>query len=132
VKRSPLKSRYRDTGPDPETVSGVVDRDAGHCVRCGDPVFGARGEGWSIQHRKKRSAGVDNSASNLVLVCGNGVTGCHGWIEDHPTQAAHEGGWSVSRYAEPAQVPVLIRSGFGERWVYLGADGYRDDPPEVA
>ena len=130
MKRTPMKSRYRDTGPDRETVMQVLVRDGYRCVRCGALAQGARGVVWSLQHRKKRSAGVDNRHCNLIVLCGSGTTGCHGWVEDHPTLAEHEGGWSVSRYAKPENVPVLVDR--GSRWTYLTESGeYSDDPPEV-
>lgn len=130
MKRSPLKQRHRDTGPDFATRLKVYERDSWCCVRCGQPARGERGVDYSLQHRTKRSAGVDNRPCNLILLCGSGTTMCHGWVESHPTEAEHEGGWSVSRYADPASTPVLIRSLVGERWKYLTDKfTYADDPP---
>lgn len=130
MKRSPMKRRYRDTGPDRETVMAVLTRDHFRCVRCGAPAQGERGWDWSLQHRKKRSAGVDNRPCNLIVLCGSGTTGCHGWVEDNPKMAAYLGGWWVSRYAKPELVSVLVDR--GSRWVYLAADDARYlDPSEV-
>lgn len=131
MKRSTLKRGYRDTGPSAEVVQLVIERD-GCCVRCGSAAQGQRGVDWSIQHRKKRSAGIDNSLSNLILLCGSGTTGCHGWVEAHPIEAEHAGGWSVSRYSNPSTTPVLVRSEFGERWVYLTEAGEYADSPVVS
>jgi hypothetical protein len=128
-----MKRRYVDTGPDFETRLKVYDRDAHCCVRCGRPARGELGVDYSLQHRAKRSGGVDNRPCNLILLCGSGTTGCHGWVEDHPILAADEGGWAVSRYADPAMKPVLIRTPYGEWWKYLTDDfGYADAPPERA
>src|SRR5688572_18767891 len=129
MKRSPMKRRYVNTGPDRETVMKVLDRDGYRCVRCGAPAQGDRGVAWSLQHRKKRSAGVDNRPCNLIVLCGSGTTECHGWVESHPASAMWDGGWAVSAFAKPENVPVLVDR--GSRWTYLTADGgYSDDPPE--
>lgn len=49
-----------------------------------------------------------NLAANLVLLCGSGVTGCHGWVESNRAEAT-ELGWLVSRIgiqrAEDIPVP---------------------------
>lgn len=57
--------------------------------------------------------------SNCVLLCGNGVVGCHGWVESHP-KLAMETGWWVSRYADESDVPVYR---YGSEWVLLLDDG---------
>ncbi len=74
-----------------------------------------------MHHRQARGMGgtrkVDR-ASNLVMLCGSGTTGCHGWVESHRTQSLADG-WLVRQTADPALIPVL-------RWgvlVYLEDDG---------
>lgn len=130
LRRTPMRRRVTDTGPDRETVMAVLARDAFRCVRCGAPAQGERGRDWSLQHRKKRSAGVDNRPCNLITLCGDGVSGCHGWVEANPARAAYEGGWAVSRYADPEREPVLVDR--GSRWTYLSATEARYlDPAEV-
>lgn len=124
-----MKRRYRNTGPDRETVMAVLARDHFRCVRCGAPAQGERGVAWSLQHRKKRSAGVDNRPCNLIVLRGSGTTFCHGWVEAHPTLAASEGGWSVSRYVDPAEVAVLVDH--GSRWVLLDLEGHYLDAEGV-
>ena len=37
-----------------------------------------------------------NTGANLVLMCGTGTTGCHGWAESNRAQA-HDEGWLVHR-----------------------------------
>ena len=131
MKRSPIRYRYRyrDTGPDRETVMQVLVRDGYRCVRDGVPAQGERGVQWSIQHRLPRSGGGDNSPENLIVLCGSGTTGCHGHVESHRTEA-YVNGWLVRRGFDPLLQPVLVDH--QSRWVYLTADGrYSDDPPEV-
>jgi hypothetical protein len=84
--------RHTDTGPDEATVLLVCNRDQWRCTCCGDEIYGYRGSEWSISHRKLKSRGLDNRACNLALVCGDGLTGCHGEIHRNPA-AATEAGW---------------------------------------
>lgn len=75
----------------------VIARDMGGCARCGRHVAHLeRGLAWSIHHRRPRGAGGTslvwvNEAANLVIACGSGVTGCHGWIESHRAEARMAG-----------------------------------------
>ena len=74
--------------------------------------------GQSVHHRLKRSAGGLWEPANCILVCGNGVTGCHGRIEHNPGWAESEG-LALPPWGIPEDVP-LIRWG---TWVYLNNDG---------
>lgn len=98
----------------------VVDRDRGRCLRCGGP-------GSNLHHRTARGMGGAgpraNSPANLIVLCGSGTTGCHGWVEAHPTAAAILG-YRVPRGTDPATVPVLDVTG----WVRLGHDGTAQTP----
>ena len=100
---------------DKSSVRGIVfNRAEGMCEKCG-------GRGQSIHHRKPRGAGgtkIADVASNLLLLCGSGTTGCHGWVERNRVQALADG-YLVRRVDDPALIPVL-------RWgirVYLEDDG---------
>lgn len=89
----------------------VRERSEGLCERCGLA-------GHSVHHRRKRSHGGPWDAINCVMVCGDGVRGCHGWIEHNPN-AAHDEGFHVRPWEDEREVPVL-------RWgslVLLRADG---------
>jgi hypothetical protein len=49
-----------------------------------------------------------HSPALLVLLCGDGTTGCHGWIEQHRA-AALLLGWLLSRHLfdiDPADIPL--------------------------
>lgn len=69
--------------------------------------------GWSIHHRVPRGAGGAkhvpwiNLPANLLLLCGSGTTGCHGWIEKHRAESI-EKGWLMLRnsYLLPEDVQV--------------------------
>jgi HNH endonuclease len=78
------------------------ERSEGYCEKCGLE--------WATNahHRKNRSQGGRDDLSNLLLLCGSGTTGCHGWITEHPAEA-YEKGWSVRQPNDPARMSVLYR-----------------------
>jgi hypothetical protein len=125
----------------PVEISAMMRRAGGRCERGGERLFDAddlwddgrgwpgRGERWSVQHRRPAGMGGTNSPTfnapwNVMLVCGNGTTGCHGWIETHRT-LSQEAGWLVSQYDDPATAPVMVRGRtvmLTPDWAYLDPD----------
>ena len=87
----------------------VLTRDRWRCVRCGKYL-----DAGSIHHRRMRShkwPGL-NLPSNLLTLCGSGVSGCHGWAHAHPAQA-REDGFLVSAYDDhPETIPVHTWKGW--------------------
>jgi hypothetical protein len=59
----------------------------------------------NAHHRKNASQGGSDELSNLLLACGSGVTGCHGWITEHPGEAKRNG-WAMWR----SDLPEFTRS----------------------
>lgn len=55
------------------------------CACCGDASATAH-------HVLKRSAGGDDVAANLIAVCGDGTTGCHGLLEAENVRARTQAG----------------------------------------
>lgn len=125
--------------------------------RCMIPVWraarhGERDPRWepclrlseSTHHRNHHH--TDNRPSNRLTVCGDGVAGHHGWIENHP-EVARRYGWSITRHGpstrfavpvpvpEPADVPVFLwHPAWGLNW-FLLTDDYGitpTAPPEGA
>jgi len=121
--RSPMRRRYRVTGPDQQTRDIVRARHWGRCEICDT------GQVEHVHHRLPRGIGSSrdpriNRPSNLLAVCAD----CHRYVEQHRAEAL-TAGWLVSRWDDPARVPVLIER--GARYVHLADDGsYRLDPPE--
>ncbi|MEV5819237.1 hypothetical protein AB0L22_08690 [Micromonospora haikouensis] len=120
---APKQRRPRDTGPTADVVAAVVARDA-RCVRCGGVLTGARGVGWSVQHRRARGVGGTrrddtNQPHNLILLCGSAVDGCHGHVEQHRVEA-RDFGWAIRQTDDPAEVPVLHAA---HGWVLLTPAG---------
>ncbi len=117
-----------NTGPTSEVEALVQARDSWHCVVCGQPIRGQQGWDWSIHHRQNRGSGgtsdpAINYTSNLLTVCGNGTTGCHGRIESYRTDAKSRG-WIVPRPLIPAHEPVYITgpNHVDGAWLYLTDD----------
>lgn len=101
------------SAPTAKTVALVWVRDRGACARCGKAVRGERGRDWSVHHRRPRGSGgtsLDwpNLPANLLILCGSGTTGCHGWIESHRDEARNAGFLVRLLGTEPAShVPIL-------------------------
>jgi hypothetical protein len=79
------------------------ERDS-YCLDCGET------EAVSPNHRANRGMGGAKSLdvpSNLVLICSQ----LNGLIESDTryAQLAREAGWKLSRYDNPAEIPVLDR-----------------------
>lgn len=141
------------TGPGefkPATVLLIWDRDRGRCALCGAfQVWERRGRGpggWSIHHREDRGQGGVKRASrgrvqpraylanaaNGVVLCGDGVTGCHGEVTRNEVPARL--GFRVPRIGirRPLEVPLKH---FLHGWVLLDNDGGFapvEEPAEVA
>jgi hypothetical protein len=78
------------------TDAQIRERDGDRCSKCG------RTSGpLDVHHRWMRSAGSDDRACNRLTLC----RGDHDWVHRNP-QAARLGGWLLSRYADPARIPV--------------------------
>lgn len=67
-----------------------------------------------------------HAAYALLLLCGSGTTGCHGYIESHRALGRYSG-WLVTQAQDPATVPVVIH---GRGRTLLTADGqYAEETP---
>jgi hypothetical protein len=78
----------------------------------------------SRHHRTPRGRGGTRDPDvhrldRLLLVCGDGVTGCHGYLEAHRTEA-YARGWLVHHGTDAATVPLELPGG---RLVLLDPDG---------
>jgi hypothetical protein len=104
----------------PKKVRDALKERAEDCCEiCGKP-------GNNAHHRKNRSQGGQDVLTNLMLLCGSGTTGCHGWVTVNP-EMSYRNGWSVPSYKDPAIVPVRRR---GER-VMFADDGFLIVVPEL-
>ena len=122
----PLRKAQRDTGPNDATRELVKGRDSHSCVRCGRTVTG---QPYSVHHRKRRSQGGRNDPENLILLCGTGTLGCHGWVHRNIVEA-QASGWLVKGAEDPARVSVMVFSEYGSgASVLLTPDGRYDEIP---
>lgn len=126
-KRAAVAKRQpRDTGPAVGIRALVAARAHGACELCRTQLWTPH-HGWSaahsVHHRRPRGMGGTsrtdtNSPANLLLVCGTGTTGCHGWIESHRDESFRFG-YLLRQYEDPAQVVVELHHGR----VHLEHDG---------
>jgi len=100
----------------------LVDlRDGQSCRRCGHSTFEKPS---SVHHRRPRGAGgsaLVDRASNLIRLCGDGVFGCHGWVEANRTDAEILGYLipKLNLGIDPTEVPLFTIDG----WVLLDDNG---------
>lgn len=111
-----------------QTREQVYARDHRLCRRCGK-------QGDSIQHRIPRGMGGSkdpriNSLSNLVMLCGDGTRGCHGYVESHRDEA-YSTGWLVHRFEDPELVPLEGMFGMEFRLLNDGTVVYLDRVREL-
>lgn len=85
----------------------AISRDGDTCLRCGRNL-----QGWpaSLHHRKLKGRKVPPAeydlVENLVVLCGTGTTGCHGWAH-HNRAEAQQSGWIVNSWDDPASKYLL-------------------------
>lgn len=142
MQRQPLTRRPADKGLSAAEWEAIEDdlklrsgatcegRVPGWCLA--DPRTGAleRVPRWrvSIHHRRAKGAGGTdvpwiNDRSNLLLLCGDGVSGCHGWCTVGEVGEARRRGIVLPlSCSDPAAVPLELASG---RLVMLDAPFYR-------
>lgn len=82
------------------------------CLAPAGSVLGMPRERVSVQHRRAQAMGgtalaETNTLANLLLLCGTGVTGCHGWVEVGERAAAEARGlWVRHDYQAGQPIPV--------------------------
>ena len=93
------------------TRAKLHERAMGCCERCGKP--GAT----NAHHRLNQSQGGPDTLSNLLLMCGSGTTGCHGWVTQHPDDAqAHGFTVKLGQLTLSRTEPVTVSTEPVRRW----------------
>jgi len=101
------------------------------CEKCG-----GMGDyfGWSVHHRVARKMGGSRNEqlhfpANLILLCGSGVTGCHGWVESYRDKA-RERGFLLTKVESAEEIPFIDDNGKawkifndGEKWEFDRSSG---------
>ncbi|MFZ1363077.1 MAG: hypothetical protein WAS05_09150 [Candidatus Nanopelagicales bacterium] len=112
----------------------VKDRSEGKCERCNADLYGQLA---SIHHRKPRQMGGTSvflhTIQNMVVLCGSGTTGCHGWVESN-RDMAREQGWLLRNLSDQLEPVYTLHNGWvrfttvgikellGKKWS-IGSDG---------
>jgi hypothetical protein len=96
----------------------VATRSGGKCEVAIAGV--CRGVAESMHHRRKE--GRLWNPANVLHACGDGVRGCHGWIESHPKDANEKGLWLFAGEA-PAETSVHMRWENQMCWFLLDDEG---------
>ena len=114
-------------GVGPKVMHLVLTRDMGCCVKCRKHATHlTRGQDWSIHHRCPRGMGGTRTAwvnqpANLIVLCGSGTTGCHGWVERNRAEALRDG-FLISRIGIQTAENTQLQHALHGR-VLLGNDG---------
>ena len=114
IRRGQWPAAKKSTGNRiPQKVRDALHERAGSlCEMCSKPANNAH-------HRRNLSQQGQNVLSNLLLLCGSGTTGCHGWVTEHPAMS-YRNGWSIEGdVQQPGDVPVRRRGDL----VLLSDDG---------
>jgi hypothetical protein len=83
----------------------LLARANGQCeIRVTGVCLGGLNRGFSRHHRQPRGKGGPNTMANVVIACGDGTVGCHGYIEHH-REESYAKGWLVRM----GQDPELVR-----------------------
>lgn len=132
ARKVATSSGRRGTGPSTRTKQLVADRAGDCCEICGLALHDGRTwtEPHSFHHRRPRGAGgsrdaATNTPANLMLLCGSGITGCHGRVE-RDRSSAYVYGWLVHQGVNPAEVSVWVWRR-GEQPVQLTIEGHYEE-----
>lgn len=111
--------------PTRKVLDLVWARDESRCFVCTRHLHRGRG-GYSVHHRVPRGMGgsarsVLNQPPNLLLLCGSGTDGCHGWVE-HNRDRGLTLGLLVSKFNTTSLELQPVKR-WGAHWVVLTADG---------
>jgi len=98
------------------------------CELCYGPI-----DVLSVHHRRPRKMGGTkwegiNDNENLLVLCGTGTTGCHGYVESH-RQEGYANGWLVRMGFWPALTPFRDRK--GQWWLLYEDSKIAITPPEA-
>lgn len=97
--------------PKPNRVSDetrwiVLARANYRCERCATDFLGTP---VSVHHRRPRMMGGSkdellHQPANLIVLCGTGISGCHGWVESNRAKA-RELGYLIQKVESAEEIP---------------------------
>lgn len=102
---------------DEETRFVVFARANYRCERCNKQLHGVFGV--SVHHRRPRMMGGSKNErlhlpANLIVLCGSGTSGCHGWVESYRDKA-REHGYLIQKVDSAELIP--FRDDVGAWWL---------------
>lgn len=108
---------------DEETRLNVLIRGNYRCERCGKDALHF---GISVHHRRPRMMGGSKNPdlhrpANLIVLCGSGVSGCHGWVESN-RQTARREGLLIQKVESAEEIPFKDSE---SRWWLLDNSGQK-------
>jgi hypothetical protein len=98
------------TGRTPAELA-AIERDGPECQRCLCQLLDVMA---SVHHRKRRREADADQVANLVVLCGSGTTGCHGFVTEHP-KTAHDEGWVLWGQEDPQTRRCMVAPGASGR-----------------
>lgn len=119
LARSPMRRRYRDTGPDEKTRQRLAERSGGWCEL---KLPGCTGRATEVSHRKGRKSGgrhrgaldENNQLCNIMAACHT----CGQWVTARPAEAN-----DLVLVLKECQIPELEPASYrSECWALLGAE----------
>ena len=95
-----------------ETRWAVLARAFYKCERCNQNFLGVP---MSVHHRRPRMMGGSKNEmlhepANLIVLCGSGTSGCHGWVESNRAKA-RELGYLIQKIESAQEIPFRDETG---------------------
>ena len=106
-----------------ETRFAVLARALYKCERCSRDFLGYP---VSVHHRRPRMMGGSKNEmlhemANLIVLCGTGTSGCHGWVESNRAKA-RELGYLIQKIESAEDIPFQDETGL---WWKIHNDGHK-------
>lgn len=107
-----------------ETRFLVYARAGYRCERCFKKLLGVFGA--SVHHRRPRMMGGSkkpelHKPANLIVLCGSGTSGCHGWVESNRDKA-REHGYLIHKVSSAEEIPFRDNAGI---WYLIDNNGLK-------
>lgn len=109
---------------DEETRFIVFARAGYRCERCFKQLHGVFGV--SVHHRRPRMMGGSKNEklhlpANLIVLCGSGTSGCHGWVESNRDKS-RDHGYLIQKVDSAEIIPFRDDAGM---WYLIDNNGQK-------
>lgn len=109
---------------DEETRFIVFARAGYRCERCFKQLHGVFGV--SVHHRRPRMMGGSRNEklhlpANLIVLCGSGTSGCHGWVESNRDKS-RDHGYLIQKVDSAEIIPFRDDAGM---WYLIDNNGQK-------